>query len=92
VIGSWASGYVGFAQSIGAAFFSLTIDAYAAAGTLANQAFISAAISVGMSFIVTTPSADAGPGLQMEINMLLAAGYTWLDSALGTTLQPPGGY
>jgi hypothetical protein len=90
VIGSYP-GYINVAQQLGAVFFNLSDTLYAAAGQLANQAFIRAAIATGVTFILSTPPEEAGPGLQMEIQMLLQAGYQYVQNGWGITLAPPGG-
>ena len=90
VIGSYP-GYINVARALGAVFFDPSAEVYQVAGTVANQAFIRAAATAGVTFILSTPPEEAGTGLQLEIQMLISAGYTYVETGLGITLQPPGG-
>lgn len=79
------------ARALGAVFFNLSSEMYAVAGQVANEAFIRAAISAGVAFILSAPPEEAGSGLQMEIQMLLDAGYTYVETGLGIILKPSVG-
>jgi hypothetical protein len=89
VIGSYP-GYIAVAEQLGAVYFNLSATLYEAAGVVANQAFIRAAIGLGVTFILSSDPEYAGEGLQMEIDMLKAAGYIFTQTGWGTTLTPPG--
>jgi YD repeat-containing protein len=84
-------GYTNVAKVLKAGYFSIPDSLYAVAGAVANQAFIRAAIALGVTFILSTPPEEAGEGELMEIAMLLKAGYIFVTTGLGPTLKPPGG-
>ena len=90
VIGNFP-GYINVARTLGAVFFNLSDEMFAVAGQVANQTSIRAAISAGVTFILSTPPEEAGAGTQMEIQILLDAGYTYVETGLGITLQRTSG-
>jgi len=87
-----AAGYIGTARTLGAAYFNLPADVATKlsedAVMAANVAFIQTAIKKGLTFILTTAPEQAGRGLEMEIKLLLAAGYRYAETGLGITLHP----
>ena len=88
VIGNFP-GYINVARTLGAVFFNLSSEMYAVAGQVANEAFIRAAAAAEVTFILSTPPEQAGPGTLQEIQWLIDLGYRYAQTGLGYTLQPP---